>query len=98
MKVLVKKCVDPHFVFVQNKTKLFEIRFNDCDYKEGDLLIQRQYDPERDFYSGEVTFHRIGHVSNYEQKKGYVVFSLLNPDDKEITKMYYIAKEFENAN
>ena len=55
--------------------KTFEIRNNDRDYQEGDTIW---------FYSRgrtEPVYAKIGFVTDFEQKKGYVVFSLLDIKD-----------------
>lgn len=63
--------------------KTFEIRFNDRGFNAGDLVVlcevednMRETGPQKAF--------EIGYVTNFEQKEGWVVFSLLpiNPDNE----------------
>lgn len=76
-EVHIKKSIAPYFQNVrQGSFKTFEIRLDDCRYKQGDIIVQREYNPTTDEYSGDYTVHRIGFLTNFEQKKGYVVFSL----------------------
>lgn len=55
--------------------KSFEIRFNDRDYKEGDLLEMEEVGefghPKRNIWA------EIGYLTTFEQKDGWVVFSLI---------------------
>lgn len=63
--------------------KTFEVRKNDRDYRAGDLVIMREWDPEAGAYTDkpELGPYVIGYVlalggANY----GYVAFSLLPVD------------------
>ena len=87
LKIHVKKCVQPYFICVQDGSKNYEVRLNDCEYREGDLLIQREWH-EKVGFAGEITFHKIGWITDFEQKDNYVEFSLITPTVKEITTMY----------
>lgn len=55
-------------------SKTFEIRFNDRDFKVGDVFTLREYENGRYTQSPSV-YGKITYVTNYEQKDGYVVFS-----------------------
>lgn len=88
MKIHIKKTIPPFCYKVGDCSKPFEIRKNDCDYKTGDLYINRYYDPVKKKYLGEVTFHKIGFLTDFEQKDGYVVFGLIAAESKEIDIMY----------
>jgi len=79
----IKKCVSPYFEKVRDWEKQFEIRLNDCGYTEGDFIIQRHYCPRLKKYLEGSTFHKIGFMTDFEQKPGYVVFGLLDPSDVE---------------
>lgn len=75
----ILKCWPQHFNAVWNKTKLFEIRRNDRDYQEGDTFTLCEYEYDHgEVYTGRQVSGRIGHISNFAQQDGYVVFSLLN--------------------
>ena len=89
MKIHTKKCIQPFFRGVQSGDKTFEIRVNDCDYKKGDLIIQREFDQFDDTYSGQLTFHKIGDVTNFNQPPEFVVFSLLKPNAEEMIAMTF---------
>jgi hypothetical protein len=97
MKIHVKKCIQPYFRGVQDSHKNYEIRLNDCEYSEGDLLIMREWH-HLIGYSGEVTFHRIGWMTDFEQKNNYVVFSLIHPTIKELNIMFRKMIEIEEGN
>lgn len=71
------KSIPQHFKAVACCDKSFEIRFNDRDFQVGDSVTLREYIPEEDRYTGAVLSAFIGHLTNYAQKDGYVVFSLV---------------------
>ena len=52
MKLIEIKTIDPYFSDTWNGDKPVEIRLNDRDYQEGDILWQRHYDPMCASYSG----------------------------------------------
>lgn len=61
-------------------TRTFEIRKSDRDFKTGDIVLLRGHDLERG-YTGITARRKIGHVTDFRQREGYVVFSLLPVDD-----------------
>ena len=69
------KLLPEYFSAVKNRTKKFEIRFDDRGYEDGDFIVMHEFD---DGYTGRVIQKRIGFITNYEQKEGFVVFSLLD--------------------
>jgi hypothetical protein len=74
------KILPEYFKAVVAGTKKFEIRNNDRDYHEGDLVVLREWGP--DFgYTGYVITKKIGFITNYAQTDDYVVFSLLDPSE-----------------
>jgi Domain of unknown function (DUF3850) len=46
MKMIEIKTVNPYFTDTWNGDKPVEIRLNDRNYQVGDILWQREYDPE----------------------------------------------------
>jgi hypothetical protein len=44
-------------------SKVHEIRRADRDFKEGDVLLLREWDQSADMYSGRVAVARVGHIS-----------------------------------
>lgn len=57
--------------------KKFEIRMNDRNYKVGDKLILKEFDGEK--LTGRWTERVVTYMTDYEQKEGYVVMSLMWP-------------------
>lgn len=82
MKVHELKVWPEYFHSLLNGTKAFEVRKNDRDFQEGDILILREYDPIVDEYCvGEPLKKRITYVLNggsFGIEKGYCVLSLIN--------------------
>lgn len=75
------KLAPEHFVRVQDRSKTFEIRKNDKGYEVGQVVLLREFDqakPEGLQYSGRAVAARIGHISTFSQREGYIVFSLLD--------------------
>lgn len=79
------KTLPSFFDAVIGGRKTFEIRKDDRGFQAGDTVTLREYDPsykgyyqsEDQYYSGRHCNASIGYVTAYEQKSGYVVFSLL---------------------
>lgn len=74
-----------YFAAVVDGTKTFEIRNNnDRDFQKGDVVVLNEYDPDlwdsdREAYGRYLGRHvttDITHVTNYEQKPGFVVFGI----------------------
>jgi len=56
------KTIQPYFDQVKSGEKTFEIRKDDRDYVEGDLLNLQEYDPKKNVYSGETVRKEITHI------------------------------------
>ena len=53
MKVHKLKTWPKYFKGIKSGEKTFEIRKNDRDFKEGDILILEEYDPKHKAYTGQ---------------------------------------------
>jgi hypothetical protein len=68
-----------HFHEVKARRKQFELRKNDRDFHEGDILELLEYDPDRKVYTGDrisVWVKYIFYESKFGLKKGYVIMSI----------------------
>tara|TARA_R110002073_G_scaffold2938_5_gene19536 strand:- start:105309 stop:105623 length:315 start_codon:yes stop_codon:yes gene_type:complete len=76
----------PYFELLAAGKKTFEIRFDDRAYQEGDRVVAREVEwleGERDaygnymriFFTGRCLTYTIGHITDYKQLDGYVVWS-----------------------
>lgn len=72
----ILKIESKYFKEVVNGNKTFEIRKNDRDFKQGDEVLLSEY--KNGICTEQVEIATIGYVCDYEQKDGYVVFSLIN--------------------
>lgn len=79
------KILPPFFEAMVDGRKNFEIRKDDRGFQAGDTVTLREYDQEykghyrsdEDRYTGRTRSATIGYVTAYEQRHGYVVFSLV---------------------
>jgi hypothetical protein len=65
-----------YYSHVLSGEKTFEIRYNDRGFKVGDKVMLREVDSNRE-YTGRQSEYTIGYICDYEQKEGYVVFTLV---------------------
>lgn len=61
--------------------KTFEIRFNDRDFKVGDVLRLREWDPAVKKYTGNETIRRVTYITDFPAglRDGFVVMGV-TPD------------------
>ena len=83
MKMHHELKIEPQFFeAVLDGRKTFEIRRNDRGFQAGDTVTLMEYTPYKALSGGRLTGRRVtatvGYVIGYEQKEGFVVFSLIN--------------------
>lgn len=79
MKTHVLKTHPEYFQAITDGTKRFEVRKNDRDFKVGDILELREYDPNTYTYTGEWTYVHVSYIldnPDFGVKPGYVVMSI----------------------
>ncbi|MFS7388562.1 ASCH/PUA domain-containing protein [Carnobacterium maltaromaticum] len=76
MKVHELKIGSEFYEAVKDGRKKFEIRKNDRNYQEGDILILKEYDPLTQLFSGEIIKVEITYMTDWEQKNEYVVLGI----------------------
>ncbi len=78
------------FQAIRNGSKTFDYRKNDREFKSGDQLALREWDPKDEAYTGRTIYTDIGYMlhGGFGVPDGYIVLSLLNvstatwnPDD-----------------
>jgi ASC-1-like (ASCH) protein len=57
--------------------KTFEIRFNDRDYKVGDILVLKEFNPFTKEFTGRVLEMKVTYLTNFAQQDGYVVMAIV---------------------
>jgi ASC-1-like (ASCH) protein len=77
MKVHRLKTINPYFEKVWAGKKLFEVRFNDREFKVNDIVYLEEFDPILNVFSRRVVKVKILYIlDNYEAlHDNYVVFS-----------------------
>ncbi len=72
------KCWPEFFVAVKVWDKVFEIRHNDRDYKIGDFLWLREWDPQTKTYTGSSVIRSISYITDFPSglRDGYVCMGL----------------------
>ncbi len=77
MKTHVLKTINPYFQDTWDQKKLFEVRKNDRNFKVGDKIILREYDPKLKTYSRSIITTIIYILNDPDYcKKGYVIIQL----------------------
>lgn len=66
-----------YFLEVCKRIKTFEIRKNDRDFKVGDVLLLKEYNPNTESYTGRVVERRITYITNFAQQDNHVVMAIL---------------------
>ena len=70
-----------YFQAVKYGFKNFEIRENDRDYKMGDILELREWEPKTGQYSGDKLIKRVNYIMHgpgFGLKKGFGVMGITN--------------------
>lgn len=78
MKEHILKCVRVPFEKKWEGKKPWEWRKNDRDFQEGDYLIEREYDPATDAYSGREILEKVTfllHGGEFGIPEGYVIMT-----------------------
>lgn len=77
-QVHVLKCWPDAYEAIADGRKRFEFRYNDRDYRVGDVLSLREFAPSTGEYTGRELAQRVTYVlaREYGMPHGYVVMSL----------------------
>jgi hypothetical protein len=88
MAIIKKKIPLNFYDLVDSNKKNFELRLNDFEVKEGDIIILEEWIPETKQYTGRKIEREVNYVLNFKlndfgqedliKEKGLVVFSLKN--------------------
>lgn len=70
------KTEQPWFDLVAEGVKNFEIRKNDRDFKEGDILELVEYDAVKKEFTDDYILSKVELVCEYAQKEGWVVLGI----------------------
>lgn len=74
------KIIPEYYKYIRSHEKTFEIRKDDRDYKPGDVLILREWNPATREYTGHQTKRVITYIlreaEQYGLKDGYCILGL----------------------
>lgn len=72
------KTWEEYFEEVRNGNKKFEMRYNDRDFHQGDIVILKEWIPGEEKFTGREMAFEIGYVLDFFQglRKGWVVFDI----------------------
>ena len=66
MKKVEKKCWPEYFQKIIEGKKTFELRLNDFNISEGDILVLREWDPAIKDYTGRIIEKNVGFVGRWK--------------------------------
>jgi Domain of unknown function (DUF3850) len=72
------RCWPEPFAAIVAGRKRFEWRYNDRDYRVGDLLLLREFSPDTDSYTGRQSLQLVTYVlyKDFGMPAGYVCMSI----------------------
>jgi hypothetical protein len=86
MRRIEKKTWPKYFEDVLSGKKNFDLRLHDFDCEVGDILVFKEYDPEKNEYTGREVEKKIGYILKTKdndfwkkediEKHGYIVMEL----------------------
>ena len=66
MKKVEKKILPEYFQLILDGKKTFELRLNDFDIEEGDILVLKEWDKNSKAYTGREIEKTVGHVRKFK--------------------------------
>ena len=66
MKKIEKKVWPKYFQEIIEGKKTFELRLNDFEIEEGDVLFLKEWDPNTKDYTGRVLEKKVGYVGKWK--------------------------------
>jgi ASC-1-like (ASCH) protein len=66
MTTIEKKIWPEYFDVVQSGKKKFELRLNDFEAHEGDVLLLREWNPKTKAYTGRIVEKKITHIGKFK--------------------------------
>ncbi len=69
MTIIEKKIWPKYFELIKEGKKTFEIRLADFEINEGDILLLREWDPEKKEYTGRELKLKVTYVTNTKDQE-----------------------------
>jgi len=84
MNKIEKKVWPEYFQHILDGKKTFEVRLNDFEIKEGDMLVLKEWDSDTKEYSGRELEKKVGYVGKWKIDDLTVFWSREAIEDKGI--------------
>ena len=79
-KKIEKKILPEYFRYVRRREKTFELRVDDADYQVGDFLVLREWDDEKQDYTGSRVTREITYIlrdaPQFGLKEGFCILAI----------------------
>lgn len=66
MRKIEKKTWPEYFQKILDGKKTYELRLNDFDINEGDILVLREWDPKTKKYTGRIIEKTVGYIGRWK--------------------------------
>lgn len=96
MQKIEKKVWPEYFEEILKGKKTFELRLNDFDINEGDILILKEWDPKTKDYTGRELEKNVGYVSKWKINELTKFWTMKDIEDKglQVISLMEIHKKF----
>jgi Domain of unknown function (DUF3850) len=68
-RIIDKKVLPEYFDALQTRKKNYELRLNDFDIQDGDILILREWDEKRNIYTGRKLRRSVTYVARFKMSQ-----------------------------
>lgn len=66
MNIIEKKCWPEYFEHIIDGSKTFDLRIDDFEIAEGDILVLKEWDPKTNKYTGREINKKVGYVGKWK--------------------------------
>ncbi|MFA6523891.1 MAG: DUF3850 domain-containing protein [Candidatus Paceibacterota bacterium] len=70
-KTITKKIYPKYFEAIISGKKKYELRLNDFEIKEGDTLLLKEWDPDKEEYTGRNVKKKVTYIGKFKIDKSF---------------------------